>query len=113
MTLEETLRIYRKKDSVEKIMHSLKNEIEIKPLRVWTDKSIYEAILIGYIAQLIISLIRYDHKELKKTSTKFIKNSLLNLTVTLENLKNLKKRRIYSNFDPINELILLKRQGIG
>ena len=113
LTLEEALRIYRKKDSVEKIMHSLKNEIEIKPLRVWSNKSIYGAILIGYIAQLIISLIRYDNKELKKTSTKFIKNSLLNLTVTLENLKNLRKRRIYSNFDWINELILLKKQGIG
>jgi hypothetical protein len=50
---------------------------------------------------------------LKKTSTKFIKNSLLNLTVTLEKLKNLKKRRIYSNFDLINKIILLKKQGIG
>jgi transposase len=113
LTLHEALMIYRKKDSVEKIMHSLKNEIEIKPLRVWSDKSIYGAILIGYIAQLIISLIRYDNKELKKTSTKFIKNSLLNLTVTLEKLKNLKKRRIYSNFDWINKIILLKKQGIG
>jgi len=113
LTLHEALRIYRKKDSVEKIMHSLKNEIEIKPLRVWSDKSIYGAILIGYIAQLIISLIRYDHEELKKTSTKFIKISLSNLTVTLEKIKNLRKRRIYSNFDWINELILLKRQGIG
>jgi transposase len=113
LTLHEALMIYRKKDSVEKIMHSLKNEIEIKPLRVWSNKSIYGAILIGYIAQLIISLIRYDNKELKKTSTKFIKNSLLNLTVTLEKLKNLKKRRIYSNFDLINKIILLKKQGIG
>ena len=113
LTLHEALMIYRKKDSVEKIMHSLKNEIEIKPLRVWSDKSIYGAILIGYIAQLIISLIRYDNKELKKTSTKFIKISLLNLTVTIEKLKNLRKKRIYSNFDWINQLIVLKRQGIG
>jgi len=113
LTLEEALKIYRKKDSVEKIMHSLKNEIDIKPLRVWTDKSIYGAILIGYIAQLIISLIKYDYKELKNTSTKFIKISLMNLTVTLVTLKNLRKRRIYSNFDWINELILLKKQGIG
>ena len=113
LTLHKALIIYRKKDSVEKIMHSLKNEIEIKPLRVWSDKSIYGAILLGYIAQLIISLIRYDNKELKRTSTKFIKISLLNLTVTLEKLKNLRKRRIYSNFDWINQLILLKKQGIG
>ena len=94
-------------------MHSLKNEIEIKPLRVWLNKSIYGAILIGYIAHLIISLIRYDYSDLKKTSTKFIKISLMNLTVTVEKLKNLKKRKIYSNFDWINELILIKKQGIG
>ncbi len=113
LTLEEALRIYRKKDSVEKIMHSLKNEIEIKPLRVWSDKSIYGAILIGYIAHLIISLIRYDYSDLKKISTKFIKIALMNLTVTVEKLKNLKKRKIYSNFNWINELILIKKQGIG
>jgi transposase len=113
LTLKEALKIYRKKDSVEKIMHSLKNEIEIKPLRVWSNKSIYGAILIGYIAHLIISLIRYDYSDLKKTSTKFIKISLMNLTVTVEKLKNLKKRKIYSNFDWINELILIKKQGNG
>lgn len=112
LTLQEALKIYRQKDSIEKIMHSLKNEVEIKPLRVWSDKSICGAILIGYIAQLIISLIRYDYKELKNTSTKFIKISLMNLTVTIEKLENNRKRRIYSNFEPINELILLQNQGI-
>ncbi len=113
LTLQEALKIYRQKDSVEKIMHSLKNEVEIRPLRVWSEKSIYGAILVGYIAQLIISLIRYDYKKLKHTSTKFIKISLMNLTVTIEKSNPSKKRRIYSNFDPINELILLKKQGIG
>ena len=112
LTLEEALFLYRKKDSVEKIMHSLKNEINIKPLRVWSDNSIYGAILIGYLAQLIISLIRYDNPELKNSSTKFIKISLSNLTVTIEIMKKAKKRRIYSNFDPINELICLKNEGI-
>ena len=113
LTLEEALKIYRRKDSIEKIMHSMKNEVEIKPLRVWTDKSIYGAILIGYIAQLMISLMRYDHKELKKISTKFIKISLMNLTVTIEKLKNCGERRVYSNFDPINEVILLKRTAFS
>lgn len=112
LTLQEALKIYRQKDSIEKIMHSLKNEVEIKPLRVWTDKSIYGAILIGYIAQLIISLIRYDYNELKNTSTKFIKISLMNLTVTIEKSNPSRKRRIYSNFNRINELILLQNQGI-
>ncbi|MCP4557317.1 MAG: transposase [Herbaspirillum sp.] len=112
LTLEEALSLYREKDSVEKIMHSLKNEICIKPVRVWSTNSINGVLLIGYLAQLIISLIRYDHHELKNISTKFIKISLSQLTVTIEKLNFWKKRRIYSNFDPINELICLQNQAI-
>lgn len=112
LTLKEVLTIYREKDSVEKIMHSLKNEINIKPLRVWSDNGIYGALLIGYLAHLIISLIRYDEPELKNFSTKFIKISLSSLTVTIEKLKNNRKRTIYSNFDWINELICLKNSAI-
>ena len=112
LTLEEALRTYRKKDSIEKLINSLKNEICIKPLRVWSENSIYGAVIIGFLAQLIISLIKYEHKELKNTSVKFIKISLMNLTVTVEFLPKMAKRRIYSNFDPINEVILRKIQGI-
>jgi len=106
LTLEQALETYRQKDSIEKLINSLKNEIEIKPLRVWTENSIYGAILIGFLAQLVISLIRYDHKELKHTSVKFIKISLMNLTVTVEFLPHRVKREIFANFDPLNELIL-------
>lgn len=112
LTLEEALSIYRKKDSIEKMIHSLKSEIEIKPLRVWTDDSIYGAILIGFLAQLFISLMRYDHEELKHVSTKFIKNSLMNLTVTLEIIGNKTERYVYANFDSINKTILAKWQEI-
>lgn len=112
LTLKEALFLYREKDTVEKIMHSLKNEINIKPLRVWSDNSIYGALLIGYLANLIISLIRYDEPELKNYSTKFIKISLSNLTVTIEKLKSSRKRRIYSNFDWINEIICIKNEVI-
>ncbi len=50
----------------------------------------------------------YKKVILKIIFRKFIKISLSNLTVTVEKVKNLRKRRIYSNFDPINELICLK-----
>jgi transposase len=112
LTLQQALETYRKKDSIEKIFHSLKNEIEIKPLRVWSDNSIYGALIIGFIAQLFVSLIRYEFKKLKNISTKFIKNSLMNLTVTVKFRKNEPKRYIFANFDPINKLILVQKQGI-
>ncbi|MBU1421682.1 MAG: IS1634 family transposase [Bacteroidetes bacterium] len=112
LTLAQALEIYRMKDAIEKVFQSLKNDINIKPLRVWTTKSLCGAILIGFLAQLIISLIRYDYVELKQIAPKFIKISLMNLTVTIEITKSLLKRRIFSNFDPINELICCQNQAI-
>ena len=90
LTLEDALRTYRKKDSIEKIFNSLKNEINIKPLRVWSDDSIYGAIILGFIAQLFISLMRYEFEELKHVSTKFIKKNLKNLTLTVKFSSSLK-----------------------
>jgi len=112
LTLKEALEIYRQKDSIEKIFHSLKNEIVIKPLRVWSDDSIYGALIIGFLAQFIISLMKYENEELRHVAPKFIKTSLMNLTVTVEFLKDMTKRLIYSNFDPINRLILRQNYGI-
>ena len=109
LTLKQALQTYRKKDSIEKIINSLKNEIEIKPLRVWSDASIYGAVIIGFIAQLFISLMRYEFNELKHKSTKFIKKSLLNLTVTVDFLKGRSKKHIYANFDAINTLIIRQK----
>ena len=106
LTLRQALETYRKKDSIEKLIHSLKNEIEIKPVRVWSENSVYGALLIGFLAQLVISLLRYIHVELRHTCTKFIKKSLMNLTVTAEKTKNKVNRLIYSNFDPINTLLI-------
>jgi len=108
LTLEKALEIYREKDSIEKIFNSLKNEIQIKPLRVWSDDSIYGAILLGFIAQLFISLMRYEFDEIKHKSTKFIKKSLKILTLTIKSAKNGIKNYIFANFDKINSLIVTK-----
>jgi len=113
LTLSEALSIYRKKDSIEKIFHSLKNEIKITPLRVWSDNSIYGALIIGFLAQLIISLIRYEHEELKHTSPKFIRNSLSNLTVTVEKRKKAPNRLILSNFNSISQCILTENRAVS
>src|SRR3990167_787813 len=109
LTLKQALEIYRMKDAIEKVFQSLKNDINIKPLRVWTTKSLCGAILFKFLAQLIIKLMRYDYKELNQVAPKFIKISLMNLTVTIEMLENGKKKEIYSNFEEINTLILTQK----
>jgi transposase len=106
LTLAEALATYRKKDSIEKIFHSLKNEIEIKPVRCWKKERQIGVLLIGFLAQLFVSLLRYDLRELANTSTKFIKKSLRNLTETLVRGENGAKKRIFSNFDGMNKAIL-------
>ena len=113
LTLAEALERYRKKDSIEKIFHSLKNEIEIKPLRVWTENSIRGAILIGFLAQLFVSLVRYEVPEAKHVATKFIKYSLMNLTVTMMKGKERGHRCLFSNFDALNTAILGLKCGVG
>jgi len=112
LTLQDALTLYRQKDSIEKIFHSLKNEIEIKPIRVWSVHSVYGALIIGFLAQLIISLIRFEHPELKHTSPKFIKIALMNLTVTVEFGRSDKKRYIFSNFNPISYVILTQNEAV-
>jgi len=112
LTLTEALKMYRMKDSIEKIFQSMKNDINIKPLRVWSDNSIKGTVLVGFLAQLIILLLRYDYEELKHVSPKFIKISLSNLTVTIEKLAKSTKRRIYSNFELINQLICCQKAEI-
>jgi len=102
----DALKMYREKDSVEKLFQSLKNEINLKPLRVWTENSMRGAILIGFIAQLIVSLIRYLVPEVKHLSTKYFLKELKKLTVTLKKRRDGFDERIFSNFTPINTAIL-------
>ena len=62
LTLSEALATCRKKDS-----------IEIKPARCWKKERLFGVLLIGFLAQLFISLLRCDLSELASASAKFIK----------------------------------------
>ncbi|MCX6666198.1 MAG: IS1634 family transposase [Euryarchaeota archaeon] len=104
-SLHEALQFYREKDSIEKLFNSIKNEIHIRPTRCWTQEAIYGSILIVFLAQLVISMLRYKHASLRHVSTKFIMQSLSNFALTIILGKNGMKNRVYSNFDWINTLI--------
>ena len=87
-------------------MDSLKNVIRIKPVRVWTDDEIKGALLIGFFAQLIISLMKYENENLKDFHPKTIVESIRNLTLTLEYEDDFAFRKVISNIDGINQHIL-------
>ena len=92
--------------AIEKEFHSLKSEVEIKPVRVWTEDAVHGVLLIGFIAQLMISLTRFFVKPVKRMSTKFIIDALKKLTVTVVSAGNGLKKRFYSNFNEVNRAIL-------
>jgi transposase len=106
MDASEALRTYRSKDAIEKLFHSLKSEVEIKPVRVWTEDAVFGVLLVGFIAQLMISLTRYFVKPVKRMSTKFIIDALKKLTVTVVSMGNGLKKRFFSNFNEVNRAIL-------
>ena len=56
--------------------------------------------------------MRYEFEELKHISTKFIKKSLKNLTLTVKFKINGVKNYIFANFDWINSLIIAKRSEV-
>jgi len=106
LTPDEVFTMYRRRDTVEKLVDSLKNHIDLKPMRVWSENSVKGTLLLCFLAQVIVSMIRYEMPELKQRSTKFIIDSLEKLTVTYVYDREERMRRIYSNFEPINSRIL-------
>jgi transposase len=108
-SLHEALSFYREKDSIEKLFNSIKNEIHIRPTRCWTREAIYGSILIVFLAQLVISMLRYKHASLRRVSTKFIMQSLKNFALTIIVGKDGQKKRVFSNFDWINTLIFCEK----
>ncbi|HUT00273.1 MAG TPA: IS1634 family transposase, partial [Candidatus Thermoplasmatota archaeon] len=104
-SLHEALQYYREKDGVEKLFNSIKNELHIRPTRCWTQEAVHGSILIVFLAQLIISMLRYKHASLRHVSTKFIIQSLGNFALTIIIGKNGLKNRVFSNFDQINTTI--------
>jgi len=105
-SLDDALTIYREKNLVERLFNSLKNEIRIRPARYWSENGIYGAFLIAFLAQLVVSFLQFRYPELKTVSTKFIMRSLMNFSLTVVFLNDGRRRRIFSNFDEINRLVL-------
>jgi len=106
LTASEVYEIYRRKDSVEKLIESLKNHINIKPLRVWSEHSVKGVLQLGFLAQLIVSMMRFENPPIREKSTKFIIRSLENLTVTHIFDSTGRSKRIFSNFEALNIAIL-------
>jgi transposase len=106
MDPREVRSMYRSKDIVEKLFSSMKSDIGIRPIRTWTENGVYGVLLIGFLAQAMVSVTRFLVKPVSSLATKFITDPMQKLTVTVIGGKDGPKRRVYSNFDRLNTAIL-------
>ena len=106
MDPKEARSVYRAKDIVEKLFSSMKSDIGIRPIRMWTENGVYGVLLIAFLAQAMVSVTRFLTKPASSTATKFITSSMRKLTLTAEQGADGRKRRILSNFDPLNTAVL-------
>jgi len=106
MDPREARSIYRDKDVIEKLFSSMKSDIGIRPIRAWTENGVYGVLLIGFLAQALVSVTRLFTKPASSTATKFITDSMQKLTLTVERGADGRERRILSNFNPLNISIM-------
>ena len=97
---------YRSKDVVEKLFSSMKSDIGIRPIRTWTDDAVDGVLLIGFLAQAMVSVTRFLCEPASSTATKFITDAMQKLTLTVVHRKDGERRFVLSNFNPLNEAVL-------
>ena len=92
---KSALRLYRRKDKIEKLISDLKNVHMIRPFRVWTDNAIKGAILICMIATLFVGLLQQALdclRNTKKTVVEHLKH--LTLIIEFDNLGNIAWKKL-------------------
>jgi len=99
-------KMYRDKDCVEKLFSSMKSDIGIRPIRAWTDNGVYGVLLIGFLAQALISMTRLLAKPADGKATKFISDAMQKLTLTIKKKGIEGTEFILSNFNALNKAVL-------
>jgi len=75
---------YCDKGCVEKLFSSMKTDIGIHSIRTWMDNGVYGVLLIGFLAQALISVTRLLAKLASEKATKFISDSMQKLTLMVK-----------------------------
>ena len=69
-TPSEALNTYRPRATVEHLVHSLKRVAGLKPLRVWKEDSIGDAILSALLAETTIAMAGYEMEAREETEVR-------------------------------------------
>jgi transposase len=94
---EEILALYKDRDKAEKIIRGLKEGLELRPIRHWSDKAIKGYLLLTFLTNFLINLTLYSAKKPIVRNIKLLRKYLNNLTLTVVYPPNAFKFTILSN----------------
>ncbi len=97
---EKILKLYKERDKAEKFIRSLKEGLELRPIRHWNKWSIIGIFFVCFLANFLINLTRFLSKDSLVKNVKLLKKFLINLTLTVVYPKNGFKFSILSNVSP-------------
>ena len=97
---EGILRLYKQRDKAEKFIRSLKEGIELRPIRHWNKWSVIGIFFISFLANLLINLTHILNKFYPGKNVKLLKKHLINLTLTYAYPKNRFRFTVLSNVSP-------------
>lgn len=96
---EKILGIYKNKDKAEKFIRSLKEGLELRPIRHWSKKAIIGYVLITFLTNFLINLTLFlsENNPLKlvKTKIKHTKQQIRNVKLLKKYLNNLTLTVVY------------------
>jgi len=97
---EKILRLYKERDKAEKFFRSLKEGIELRPIRHWNKWSIIGIFFICFLTNFLINLTLLLGKNSPVKNVKLLKKSLINLSLTVVYPPNGFRFHILSNVSP-------------
>lgn len=97
---KQILALYKDKDKAEKLIRSIKEGTEIRPIRHWADEAILGYILIIFLTNFLINLTLWEAKNSEVKNVKLLKKYLNNLTLVVLYPPTGFKMEILANISP-------------
>ncbi len=97
---EKILRLYKQRDVAEKFIRSLKEGLELHPIRHWNKHCVIGIFFISFLANMLINLTQLLQNISPRKNVKLLKKHLQNLTLTFVYPENRFKFTILSNISP-------------
>ena len=103
---DEALQVYRNKDIVENCFDDLKNQLDMKRLRVHSSKAMDSRLFLQFLALIYISKIRQTTKDYKKLKHLSVRDTM-EIMETLSQIKlSNRRKKIRTEISPLQREIL-------